>query len=248
MKSITLVAWNRSVYTKKVLKSLEKCNTKGYSLFVGLEPGCPEVFRVIKEFADKKVLPVKIIQNKKRLGVDYNNYNVYNIAFSEGSEFNVALEDDSVLSPDALDLANWFFRYKKRDNYLLLNLFNNSTNKKSPLILKETSGFCPWGYCITKKMFEKWLKQNWMRHKLDLNLIFYKLGWYRLCNQIGYDWFISAVMKKNNLKSLTPVLSRTRNIGREKGTHCTPELYDQQFSKDFTLGEKNYGKKFKVRH
>jgi hypothetical protein len=37
-------------------------------------------------------------------------------------------------------------------------------------------------------------------------------------------------MEEESLHSLTPVLSRVRNIGREKGTYQTPEGYDQDFA------------------
>jgi hypothetical protein len=245
-KTITLPVWDRPEYTEKVLKSLEKTNTKGYELLIGIEPGCDKVLEIAEKFAGRKILPTKIILNKERKGIDYNNLNLYEEAFNSGSAFNIAIEDDIVISKDALDLANWFLKYKNNKDYLLLNFFNKSFDYKMPLVLKETNSFCPWGFCFTKGSYEKWIKPNWMYHPFNLNLILHKVSGGKVGKNIGWDCSVFKILIKNNLKTLTPVLSRSKNIGRKNGYHCTPELFDKQFPKNLVCSKGSYGKKFKV--
>jgi hypothetical protein len=245
-KTITLPVWNRPEYTKKVLESLEKANTKGYELLVGIEPGCKEVLEIVHKFAKKEILPTRIIINEENKGINYNNLNLYEKAFNSGSEFNVAIEDDIVLSPDALDLANWFLKCDKNKKYMLLNLFNNSKDYKTPLVLIESKSFCPWGFCFTKKVYLKWIKPYWMYHPINFNWLLYKIGGEKVGKNIGWDCSIFKILTKHHLKTLVPTLSRSKNIGRESGVHSTPELFDKQFPKTLVSANKYYGNRFKI--
>ena len=205
MKTITLTVCNRPLYTRKTLESLRRANTKGYKLVISVEPGCKSV---LKECKKVDFMPVEIHVNKTRLGINWNNKSVYDKVFADGSLFNIALEDDTPLSPDALDLANWFFQDPSRDKYLLLNLFNLGKSMNNPVSLFEDKGFSPWGYCITRSKYESLIRPRWM------------------CDARGWDWSINRIMSGQSLKALTPYLSRSRNIGKFGGVYCTPQYYE----------------------
>src|SRR5260221_6365651 len=102
MKTITLIAFNRPEYTREVLESLRTNNTKNYVLFIAIEPGCEQTIDICRSV---DFMPVEILVNPSRRGVNYNNKNIYDLVFDRGSEWNVAIEDDTPLSPDALDLV-----------------------------------------------------------------------------------------------------------------------------------------------
>jgi len=139
-KTVTLVAFKRPEYTAKVLESLKANNLEGYTLIMSLEPGHEETRRVC-ETVD--FMPHEVIVQTQNLGVNWHNKTIYDYVFRIGSELNVALEDDTPLSPDALDLANWYFENPELHNYAMLNCFSRSTNAERPADLFEWDQFCP---------------------------------------------------------------------------------------------------------
>lgn len=226
MKTITLVAYNRPEYTQEVLESLSEANPVGYRLIISLDPGDSATEKLLREFTRKTRIKTTLVKNGTLLGVNYNNLSAFKIAFEMGSKFNVAIEDDTPISPDTFELADWFM--DNASNYFVLNLFSFGTIAQEPLSLMECKDFCPWGWCFSKKSFEDYIVPNWMS------------------DERGWDWSINKTMKAYNLKSLRPVLSRSRNIGRDLGTHCTPELYDHDFPSSLKMSEGKHGNSFSI--
>ena len=105
MKVITLPVATRPHYLKQMLNSLRDNNLDGWTLYVNAEPN-QEVIDVIKAI---DFIEVSLVINTERLGVRKNPFNVLNRAFENGAEFVLHLEDDLILSPDAVDLANWYY-------------------------------------------------------------------------------------------------------------------------------------------
>jgi len=208
VKTITLVLSNRLLYAREVIESLRLNNTRDYHLFAAIEPGYPETPELVEICEKIDFLPTTISVNKQRFGVNWNNYHVFNKVFEQGSDFNVALEDDTVLSPDALNLADWFFCSPACSHYVLLNFYNFSSDHDYPLSVVEYDSMFPWAWAFTRPMYERWLKPEWMN---DSSI---------------WDASVERVMRLNNLVSLRPVLSRSRNIGRCGGTYETPEHWD----------------------
>ena len=224
MKTITLTVYNRPEYTSKVLESLQTNNTIGYKLLIAAEPGCDQTIKVCQKI---DFMPFELVLNPFCRGVNCNNKHIYDLVFDRGSELNVAIEDDTPLSPDALDLVEWFHSLPNRDDYLLLNLFNGSKSTDRPLELFEYDAFCPWGFCFSRQAYENRIKPYWM------------------CDARGWDWSICEVMRNNGLKSLSPFLSRTQNIGKYGGVYCTPDYYEHCFS-GHVSSDGSFGKKFSL--
>src|SRR5208282_4786804 len=108
--------------------------------------------------------------------------------------------------------CTWYHEWENRDAFLLMNLFAGDSSINTPLRVKSKRHFCPWGWCITKEQYEKWIQPAWM------------------CDPRGWDFSINRIIEHEPaLKVLTPTLSRSRNIGRN-GIHETPEHYDTVFS------------------
>ena len=226
MKTITFVAYNRADYTKQVLHTIEAAQPEGYEMFISLDPGDDATEQVVRDFLLTTKIKTVLVKNEERLGVNYNNLNAFKTAVEAGSDFNVAIEDDTPISPDAFQLADWF--YNHGHEYLVLNFFTFGMVEQEPLSLMECNDFCPWAWCFSKKAFERYIHPGWMG------------------DERGWDWSINKVMQAFNLKSLRPVLSRSGNIGRDLGTHCTPELFDNDFPTGLVMSTQKHGDDFKI--
>lgn len=226
MKTITFVAYNRADYTKQVLQSIEAAEPDGYEMFISLDPGDEATEKVVRDFLSTTRIKTTLIKNEERLGVNYNNLGAFKAAMEAGSDFNMAVEDDTPISPDAFQLADWFLNYGQ--DYLVLNLFTFGMIEQEPLALMECKDFCPWAWCFSRKAFERYINAGWMG------------------DERGWDWSINKVMQEFNLKSLRPVLSRSGNIGRAQGTHCTPELYDSDFPEGLVMSKQKHGSDFRI--
>lgn len=215
-------AANSTNHSATVQEALRANNLSDYRLFIAAEPGCDETLKICRKV---DFMPCQLFVNPKRIGIHWNNKSLYERAFGNGSEFNVAIEDDTPLSPDALDLANWFWSLPSRDDYLLLNLFNGSRSGNCPVDIEECDSFCPWAYCVTQEKYERLVAPHWM------------------CDDRGWDWSICAAMTRFGHKSLRPVLSRSRNIGKHEGTYCSPAIHEESFG-GHVASAGRYGKDF----
>ena len=213
MRTITIAAYRRPEYLQEVLRSLEKAleycpEFKPDHIILGIDPGGD------LEVEQRDHSPIEIIRWPEHLGVNEHPRRLLQYAFMElGSDFNLHLEDDTVLSPDALRLALWFEKWGYEA--LTLSLHSHSRDFENARRVYSTERFGAWGWACTRHAWTGWLSHYW-NYKREL--------------PIGWDWSISKLMAVENLHSLAPALSRARNIGREKGTYQTPEGYDRDFA------------------
>jgi hypothetical protein len=228
LKTISITGNNRPEYLKRVVDSIKKNDYTQFDLLCFfLEPNCPENIKI----ADSVNFIKTYTQvNHQKLGVRKNPYNALKTVFEFGSEFNVYLEDDSILSPDSFDLANFYFNLSTKDKYIacaFFNMFKANPSKKTQLFAEQELSAL--GFCLFKENWNKWFSKYWFDDKISVEQ---KIG------GIGWDWSIRAMMKKYNLKVLTPFLNRSQHIGRNKGTHCSPECHDSLFNKHTYCQEK----------
>lgn len=108
MKTISLPIYNRPDALKRMLETLKANNTEGWTLVVsqdGYNVKCQEQVNQI-DWMD-----VSYFDALNGLGLTLNTFLAPSLAFAAGSDFNLYLEDDLLLSPDALDLCNWYAEY-----------------------------------------------------------------------------------------------------------------------------------------
>jgi len=218
MRTITVLAWRRPAYLRRVLEALAKCRgIEGYEVFVSVDDAAHQNETLLAAHGST---PAMFGHDRyhvwaphcELLGVDWHPKHVYDCIFDlEGSDFNVMLEDDVLPSPDALELANWFYEHGRE--YACLLLHGGTTDQSNPLAVNEISRFCPWGWATTREMWERWWKPNW---NCKIN---------EPCR--GWDFSMGLVIQRNGLKCLKPALSRTLNIGREGGVYETPGHWDE---------------------
>ena len=204
MKTITLACKDRPDYTLKVLNSLKEQNKKldDYKLYINIDPGCREVVDICNSvnFIETDIKIFQLDETNIRKRIDKNTYDVMERTFSDGSDFNLYLEDDVIMSPDILDIMDW---YAGQDltNIALLCLCNlwDRTNQPDENLVYKVRCACGWGFITSKFQFEKYCKPAWIT----------KPSW---------DKAVANYIRTfEGIYNLVPQLSRTSNIGA-KGT------------------------------
>jgi len=209
-RTITICSHRRPEYLEQVLESLavalEYCpEYKPDRVLIGIDPepyyGMHD--RVVKIAAksgfESFVWP-------EHLGVSEHPRRLLQWIF-EKSEFNLHMEDDTVLSPDALRLCMWFLRYPRP---AILSL-HSAIDSNDPALVIKRADFGVWGWACRAYMWIDHIAPTW-NHKRE--------------GKLGWDWSLSHTIYQRKLTVLSPVLSRVRNIGRELGCHQTPEGFD----------------------
>lgn len=239
MNTITLVAHKRPSYTAKVLNALVKChNIWEYfdKLIISVDPGDDRVFELCtaaaSDLASMGILETHVYQNVTNFGVAGNPQIALQRAFEEHqSDFNLAIEDDATLMPDACRLADWFRREHggPLSQYFIMSMCNHNEYAMGgpPHELIETTyNTSPFAYCMSKYQWHI-AKAHWNTKRIP---------------PTGWDYSMSMAMTLLRLRGLHPTLSRCKNIGREGGVHETPETFDKtqaniQYVGDLYLGD-----------
>jgi hypothetical protein len=203
MKTITLTTYNRPEYLKETLRSLRSNNTKGYILYVSQEPGNKECADLVKAI---DFMPVESWVNPFRKGINLNAFTVLSRAFAGGSRFNVHIEDDIVLSPDALDLANWYHDLKDKTNHAGCFFCGPWSNPAWPTYVHrvEPTAVAPGaGFCITDWQWQSFVRPTWFSD--------YTIEWDKALER-------EAIAK--NMVVLRPRLVRSTSIGAHGMSHA----------------------------
>lgn len=220
MKTITIPVFRRPLYFAQAMNSIRRAEPRDYVLFVGIEPGCEDI-RLLANSIDW--IDRVIVENHKRLGVNWNNRNIIDKAMKDGSEFNVHLEEDVVISPDAFDLADWYRSRVGQEGDICMGFVSYNSDPSRPLDILRTHSFTPLGWCTTPTAWNSFFVPNWMNDKR------------------GWDWSINESMKRCNSRSYHPALSRSNHIGREGGVHCTTAIHDKIFGNLVISQERHVG-------
>lgn len=201
---ITLTCHSRPAYFKTVLDSLYSQNHLGTVLVVGMDRASPGIRSVVKSIS----LP-KIVEDTA-LGFDYSNQHAYNVAIGYGADVVLALEEDTPMTPDCLEMVRWF---ASQSDYQFMNCFDlTQKGTEQSARLKVVNTFCPWGWAFKREGYEKWIRPHWME------------------DARGWDITINELFQREKIPVLQPKMSRMRNIGREGGAHYDPAYYDKVFT------------------
>ena len=225
MKTITFPVGYRPGYLKQFLSFLaHQDSISDYKIICSAEK-CPPCIEVLETCG----LPITILHKPNSTGVRShsgardNMFNVLNYAFKNGSTFNVHLEDDFVLSPDALNLTDWYYNNFKDDPlaYMSYGLFNWGSGGSDYEGLTTAPSFHGLGWATFKEGWELCYGKYWYDDGLA--------GKY--ANAYGWDWAVQAAFSEFKYKSILPAISRTFHAGRLHGTCCTVSFYDKTYPK-----------------
>lgn len=235
-RSITICAYNRPHYLHRVLVSLLgallACPSWAHKqtlLLIGIDPGGDhyiEVKSIVLRFLDvvSDSLHAELIEWNEPLGVSEHPRRLLQHVFIERrSEFNLHLEDDTVVSPDALRLAEWFRIEATRphectqphafDKVLGIALSSRSQEHCCTHKVSLRADFGVWGWGCTYFAWWLWFSHYW-NEKSDA--------------PYGFDYGFTRMMERNSLYMVAPALSRIHNIGRDGGVHETPDGWDRE--------------------
>lgn len=220
LKTISITAYKRPEYLKQVLASIQANKfVDQYELFLGLEPGNNEIVDLVKSI---DWIKTHIYVNDVVLGVRKNPHKLMNKVFLAGSIMNVYLEEDVIISPDALSMANWYLETQPENAWLSLNFLDYGSSTARPYVLIASKKFNALGFCVKSWAWREHFSRFWMSDD----------GTKRVYGEeySGWDWAVTAHLKENaGLKTLTPMLSRSNHIGRNGGVHASPEFHDKIF-------------------
>lgn len=219
MKTITLPVYRRADRVKRLLETLRANRPDGYTLFVSAEPGYQDVIDAVKAI---DFMPVHLSVNQQRLGLNRNIQKVLEEAMDAGSEFNIALEDDIVLAPDALRLAEWFRTYPGSGEYAVCGFFGFGRKSPDPLELESGREFRSWGYCFTRAGWDSCVFPG----------LHYQPTMHRetpFCDL--WDFKMQAYFIQYGVKTLHPALSRSNHEGYEDGTNVLADNLTAFFKK-----------------
>lgn len=212
LRTITILAYNRPHYLEQCLDALAKCRgIEEYGILISVDGGGDH-----KNASKPTTFDCEVVYLKESYGIDEHNKVCYDAVFRNGAgkiDFNIALEDDVILTPDALELANWFYDHPKRDEYAFLNLgdpaYRQVAKEEDYPTVRETRSLYTSAWCFTDKSWVV-MREFWNRP---------------LVTQLGWDWSLSYTINEHNWRGLAPIVSRARNIGRE-GVHAYPAWFD----------------------
>jgi len=217
MKLVAVLAYNRPEYLTMCLEALSRCRgAEEWGVIVSVDG--PNGQHPMPSVPLPKNLNIEVVRHKNNSGIDHHNSFCANGIFSRIAEANflVMLEDDAVLTPDALELASGFYGWPRRDDYLFMSIGDPKYSKVAPeeseyeQLVEERYSIYTSAWCFTRGSWEKML-ETWNRP---------------LSTQLGWDWSLSTSMHENGWKSMYPLVSRARNVGRV-GVHAYAEWFDQ---------------------
>jgi hypothetical protein len=209
-----------------MLRSLLRCGLDGWHVHVALEPGAHQSENAALCEALLPEGQVTLVRNRERLGVRRNPFNAVSRAFESGARFNLNLEEDFLLSPDALQLAAWY-RDNHKPHWAALNLLagtcgsaGNLSLPDHPALVFESRCFNSIGVGLTAS--------DW--HRLR-DAFEGKAPWDCYPFEWGWDWAIYAqILLTPELRVLHPLAARCTHVGAH-GTHCLPEFQGKAFER-----------------
>jgi hypothetical protein len=205
---ISLTCFKRADYLKQVLDSLkESLNYYGDHSFV-LYPNIDYHNKEVVELVEKiNWIETKITCNNPPIGCNRNTKEAIK-KVSENHETILHLEDDTVLTYDAIDFYVYMLiKYANSNSVISISGYNKTEelDKNSYFSTFEEKFFCCWGCAFWQNKI-KIILDNWTS----------QLGF---MNPQSWDSFLQENVFKNKYFQARPIVSRIQNIGAKNGTY-----------------------------
>ena len=215
MKAISIPVYTRLTYLRKTLASVVAAGADGYKVFIAVDPSSKRfaIDRLLKRYG--RLLDLHVVRHETRLGLVKNLHFAMSLPFEHGADFTVQLEQDVIISPDALRMAEWYAQRDTPDSELCLNLFNDYRDERvadtPPYELRVADRFTSWGLVVKRSQWERYFDKRWFDEETRAK---------HFPGSVGWDWNIQAAYRDLGLSSLMPELSRSKHIGLG-GEHTT---------------------------
>lgn len=218
MITIVFTSFNRPDYLEQVLHSwsqVEGVHDVPKHMF--LEPG--PIKNVMLEVVAESDLDIVVHENEVRNGVLHNPWVALDYAFKElNSSFTVLAEDDLIVSKDVLSYFEYASSAYSPDESLGVCSFRMQGNVENPGATFLENAFDVWVWGTWKQSWDQVLRNTWDHNYSTNNGI--------PGNQAGWDWNISRLTKAGK-PFVRSSVSRSQHIGKDRGTHMVPWMFDQ---------------------
>ena len=233
MKAICICTTGRLDRVAECLNSLRDNRPEGWTLFASMEPGHEAVHAAVRAVS---FMPVVSWVNGRRLGPELNTFTAQWSAISEEAEAVLYFDDDMVLSPDAIELCDWYLDHNEyhdpEHNAGICLCARNPNDPSRPNSVSPNDtwqGLVGQGYCFTRAQWFSFVKRNFWVYRPHFG-------------GDGYDWALGHMAVDLKKTILRPRLSRSRHAGRQ-GFHgdnvdVFPEFISAQRNTKFVLEEK----------
>ena len=211
--NIAISAYNRPEYSRRSLAAI--MGAKGYSpekyaIYCSID--CDEngqtndeVFALYARYGFTHSITTK------KLGCNYNVKRALEIAWRDNPDFVLLIEDDVIISEDALLYVEWGAeKYKNDHSFRTIGLwkskdgwdFNKPLTKSILFRIDEQNWFTCWGWGTWKDRWEEMLA-TWTTGNDSHNT----------------SWDVVLYSHLGNRKEAVPAISRAYNCGELNGTH-----------------------------
>lgn len=230
MRTITMICYDRPGYLRQAVAAI-RANAPaslGFdSVHIFAEPKhSPEMRQLLASIeCDDTGVPFFVHRNSVKLGVDANGFQALSFVFDTlQSDFNVHIEEDVVISPDALAMCVRY-QFNADDPTVLCYCLHNHAGEKPMTgnieLVKREYGFSPYGWAATRFNWQTWLKPEWFTNRWSPD------GKERY----GWDWSLNFHSQYTRTAHvLVPVVSRATTIGEFGGVNMSPEQWRAEFA------------------
>lgn len=215
MKIITLTCWRRSEYLRRCLDALAKC--EGIIEYIVLPivdgDGSSEVVDMVKGISR-----LGYITHDEHVGINSVTRGVISSAFASKEIFRIIhLEEDVIVSPDALRYCEWALdKYESDKSVFSVGMFNLNNDPQdldgfdsdgiehtiiAESIARPQPRFSCWGWATWRDRWQE-MEANWPTQG-DQEL----------------SWDVAMDKLRGDRVEIVPEVSRSINIGKEGGTH-----------------------------
>lgn len=170
--------------------------------------------------AEAGLMDVKLIHHDVNLGVAAHPLILLDAMFDAGADVVLALEDDAVIEPDALELVRWFAE-KASKRYSLMALCNHNEYGRGfnpggipddPALIAEANYItAPFAFCMSSWTWP-YFRSTWA---------------FKNKHPTGWDFSLTMAMRHAAVRALHPIVSRCRNVGKFGGINETPDSFER---------------------
>jgi hypothetical protein len=217
---IAVIAYDRPEYFSRVLDSLSAAKgIEHYDVLMHLEPGNAEVLRLAESFSAARRVEVTV--NATVLGCHANKKSAIAAAFARPSapHFVILVEDDTLLSSDALRFFEWAAsEYAEDREIFTVSAYGDSAHRPGETVgaqwvaaVGRRKHYTPWAWGIWRDRWED-IEGLWSGWDVQFNF------W--APTKATVDWTRRHEGLRRGRKEVFPLLSRSNNIGWKGGTHA----------------------------
>ena len=214
--NIAISAYNRPEYSRRSLAAImgaKGFSPEKYSIYCSIDCDAngdinPEVYSIYASYSGPLTLGTAPI----KLGCNYNVKAALELAWEDNPDFVLMIEDDIVISDDALQYIEWAAgKYKDDPSVRTIGLWGHDDgigNPGSPVSEKD------YGMAMRQNYFTCWGWGTWRDRYNEMNET-----WTTGDDSHDTSWDVIVSSHLGERVEILPAISRAYNCGEHGGTH-----------------------------